>query len=89
MLRLSLQFSSTYKAGCKSSPGSLVGTAQDLVLTENSDMWSVEDSVAFFAETLEVDAELGMAGIVCHETHRNRSCFNPAVTADIIARVPR
>jgi hypothetical protein len=52
-------------------------------------MWSVEDSVAFFAETLEVDAELGMAGIVCHETHRNRSCFNPAVTADIIARVPR
>lgn len=49
----------------------------------------MEDSVAFFAGTLEVDAELGVVGMVCHETHRNRSCFNPAITADIVARVPR
>lgn len=52
-------------------------------------MWSVEDSVTFYLGTLVVDSELGLEGKVCHETHRNRSCFNPLTTVQILRQVPR
>ncbi|KAK8870139.1 hypothetical protein IAR55_000709 [Kwoniella newhampshirensis] len=52
------------------------------------DMWTVEESIEFYKGTLVVDAELGLAGMVCHETHRNRSCYHPLPTAQILRQVP-
>ncbi|RKU47937.1 hypothetical protein DL546_009416 [Coniochaeta pulveracea] len=52
------------------------------------DSWSLDDSVEFFAGSLTVDAELGLEGKVCHETHRVRALYNPFVTAEVVRRVP-
>ncbi|WWC63269.1 uncharacterized protein I303_105869 [Kwoniella dejecticola CBS 10117] len=53
------------------------------------DYWSRETSIEFFRQTLEIDTELGLAGRVCHETHRNRSLFHPYIAADIVKAVPQ
>ncbi|CAG9998297.1 unnamed protein product [Clonostachys byssicola] len=53
-----------------------------------SDIFSYDESVEFFQGTLEIDAALGMIGKVCHETHRNRSLFNPYAAEYILKRVP-
>ncbi|OGM49405.1 hypothetical protein ABOM_003519 [Aspergillus bombycis] len=52
------------------------------------DGWSIDQSVEFFTGTLAVDAELGLAGMVSHETHRNRAFFSPYSTAAVLKRVP-
>jgi hypothetical protein len=72
-----------------------VGSVSDRVmiflrtkLTVRSDYWSPEQAVEFFRGTLEIDAEFGFTGIVCHETHRNRGLFNPYVSAYILEKVP-
>lgn len=54
-----------------------------------SDYWTLDESVEFHRGTLAVDAELGVTGKVCHETHRNRSLFNPYTTAHVLKSVPR
>ena len=56
---------------------------------EDSDGWSIDQSVEFFTGTLAIDAELGLAGMVSHETHRNRAFFSPYSTAAVLKRVPR
>ncbi|KAK7214423.1 hypothetical protein V2G26_002426 [Clonostachys chloroleuca] len=53
-----------------------------------SDVFTYEQSVEFFQGTLTIDAELGLSGIVCHETHRNRSLFSPYAAEFILKRVP-
>ncbi|KAF2009230.1 hypothetical protein BU24DRAFT_468211 [Aaosphaeria arxii CBS 175.79] len=53
-----------------------------------ADYWTVDQSIEFFKGTLETDDELGMTGKVCHETHRNRSLFNPYTTASVLEAVP-
>lgn len=55
----------------------------------NSDYWSWDDSVYFYKNALEIEKEEGFQGRVCHETHRNRSLFNPYVTDYVLQRVPQ
>jgi hypothetical protein len=52
------------------------------------DIWTVDQSVEFFQGTLAVDRELDLVDKVCHETHRNRSCYYPKITVEIVRRVP-
>lgn len=52
------------------------------------DLWDIEESVKFYRGTLAVDKELGLSGRVYHETHRNRSLFNPYSTHAILKAVP-
>ncbi|KAE8152252.1 hypothetical protein BDV25DRAFT_128146 [Aspergillus avenaceus] len=52
------------------------------------DGWSVDQAVEFFEGTFAIDAELGFAGLVSHETHRNRVFFSPYLTAQVLKRVP-
>lgn len=66
-------------------------TPQDLELsnlTDGSDIFTCDQSVEFFKGTLEIDAELGLSGLVCHETHRNRSLYTPYAADYILRRVP-
>ncbi|KAH8204611.1 hypothetical protein TruAng_001240 [Truncatella angustata] len=53
-----------------------------------SDILTPDQSVEFYQKTFAVDEELGFSGRVCHETHRNRSMFNPQVADYILKRVP-
>ncbi|KAK6198416.1 hypothetical protein LQW54_010310 [Pestalotiopsis sp. IQ-011] len=53
-----------------------------------SDIWTFDQSVEFYKGTFAIDEELGFAGKVCHETHRNRSLFSPQATDYIVSRVP-
>ncbi|KAJ5109974.1 hypothetical protein N7532_002619 [Penicillium argentinense] len=52
------------------------------------DTWDVEESIKFYRGTLQVDKELGLSGLVFHETHRNRSLFTPYTTLQILKAVP-
>ncbi|CAI4215968.1 unnamed protein product [Parascedosporium putredinis] len=52
------------------------------------DAWSLEECVAFYRGTLDIDIEMGLAGKVCHETHRNRCMFNPYKAREILYHVP-
>ncbi|KAL7650398.1 hypothetical protein ACMYSQ_010182 [Aspergillus niger] len=54
-----------------------------------ADYWSFDESVYFYKNALEIEKEEGFEGIVCHETHRNRSLFNPYSTDYIVQRVPQ
>ncbi|RDH34998.1 xylose isomerase-like protein [Aspergillus welwitschiae] len=54
-----------------------------------ADYWSFDESVFFYKNALEIEKEEGFEGIVCHETHRNRSLFNPYSTDYIVQRVPQ
>ncbi|CAG7917827.1 unnamed protein product [Penicillium olsonii] len=51
--------------------------------------WTVDEAVQFYSGTLDVDAELGLTGKVCHETHRNTAFFSPDSTAPVLERVPK
>lgn len=53
-----------------------------------ADHWTREQSVEFYKGTFQVESELGLTGKVSHETHRNRSLFNPYVTEYILEHVP-
>ncbi|KAM0421126.1 hypothetical protein ACHAPT_011018 [Fusarium lateritium] len=53
------------------------------------DYWTLDESVYFYQKTLEIDQELGLTGLVCHETHRNRSLFTPYVAKHILTKVPK
>lgn len=63
---------------------------RQLILTfQNArDAWDVEESIKFYKGTLQIDDELGLAGRVTHETHRNRSLFTPYATQRILEAVP-
>jgi hypothetical protein len=54
-----------------------------------SDYWSWGDSVYFYENALKIEKDEGFQGRVCHETHRNRSLFNPYVTDYVLQRVPK
>lgn len=64
-------------------------TVEILIRYLHSDYWSFDESVYFYKNALEVEKEEGFEGIVCHETHRNRSLFNPYSTDYIVQRVPQ
>ncbi|CBF82517.1 hypothetical protein AN9115.2 [Aspergillus nidulans FGSC A4] len=53
-----------------------------------ADHFSWDDSVAFYKKALQVEKEEGFDGRVCHETHRNRSLFNPYAADYILQKVP-
>ncbi|KAL4994139.1 hypothetical protein BDV10DRAFT_199046 [Aspergillus recurvatus] len=53
-----------------------------------ADHFSWDDSVAFYKKALQVEKEEGFHGRVCHETHRNRSLFNPYAADYILQKVP-
>ncbi|OJI84614.1 hypothetical protein ASPTUDRAFT_56507 [Aspergillus tubingensis CBS 134.48] len=53
-----------------------------------ADYWNFDESVYFYQKALQVEKEEGFEGIVCHETHRNRSLFNPYSADYILQRVP-
>jgi hypothetical protein len=53
------------------------------------DAWDVEESIKFYRGTLAIDEELGVAGRVVHETHRNRSLFTPYATRRVLEAVPQ
>ncbi|KAF9884413.1 hypothetical protein FE257_001813 [Aspergillus nanangensis] len=53
-----------------------------------ADYWSLDDSVYFYRQALQIEKEEGFEGKVCHETHRNRSLFNPYATDYILQHVP-
>jgi hypothetical protein len=55
----------------------------------SSDYWSLDDSVYFYQNALQIEKEEGFEGIVCHETHRNRSLFSPYATDYILQKVPQ
>ncbi|KAM0750880.1 hypothetical protein T439DRAFT_356614 [Meredithblackwellia eburnea MCA 4105] len=57
-------------------------------IQSGSDVWSIEENVEFFRGTLSIDKELGVEGLVCHETHRNRGFHNPYVSVEILNRLP-
>ncbi|RKL00754.1 hypothetical protein BFJ68_g12620 [Fusarium oxysporum] len=52
------------------------------------DYWSLDESVYFYQKTLGIDKELGLTGLVSHETHRNRSLFTPYAAKYILPKVP-
>ncbi|GJD03287.1 xylose isomerase TIM barrel [Colletotrichum higginsianum] len=54
-----------------------------------SDVWTLDQSVEFYRGTFKIDEELGFAGRVTHETHRNRSLFTPYATKYILEKVPK
>ncbi|KAH7169342.1 hypothetical protein DER46DRAFT_624555 [Fusarium sp. MPI-SDFR-AT-0072] len=54
----------------------------------HSDYWSLDESVYFYQKTLGIDKELGLTGLVSHETHRNRSLFTPYAAKYILTKVP-
>lgn len=54
-----------------------------------SDLWTLDESIAFYKGAIAIDQELELGGLVCHETHRNRSCWNLDVTTKIIREVPQ
>ncbi|CAI7615992.1 unnamed protein product [Penicillium bialowiezense] len=54
-----------------------------------NERWTVDEAVEFYRGTLDVDAELGLAGKVCHETHRNTAFYHPESTASVLKRVPK
>jgi sugar phosphate isomerase/epimerase len=51
------------------------------------DAWTLDQSVHFFSEALELGERHDVA--VCFETHRSRSLFNPWVTLAILQRIPQ
>jgi hypothetical protein len=53
-----------------------------------SDYWTLDESVYFYQKTLGMDKELGLTGLVSHETHRNRSLFTPYAAKYILPKVP-
>ncbi|KAL2859088.1 xylose isomerase-like protein [Aspergillus pseudodeflectus] len=53
-----------------------------------ADHFTWDDSVRFYQLALQVAKEEGFEGRVCHETHRNRSLFNPYAADYILQRVP-
>ncbi|KAF0318588.1 hypothetical protein GQ607_014139 [Colletotrichum asianum] len=53
-----------------------------------SDIWTPDQSVEFYQGTFKIDEELGFAGKVTHETHRNRSLYHPYVAKYVLDRVP-
>lgn len=55
----------------------------------NSDIWTLDQSVEFYQGTFRIDEELGFAGRVTHETHRNRSLFTPFAAKYILEKVPK
>lgn len=61
----------------------------DMLTSKGRDYWTLEESVQFYKATIEIDAELGLAGKVVHETHRNRSLFTPYATTHILREVPK
>lgn len=62
---------------------------QSMCFTDcDSDYWTVDESVYFYQKTLEIDQELGLTGLVSHETHRNRALFTPYATKQILLKVP-
>lgn len=60
-----------------------------MLTSKGRDYWTLEESVQFYKATIEIDAELGLAGKVVHETHRNRSLFTPYATTHILREVPK
>ncbi|KAI0907583.1 hypothetical protein F4824DRAFT_469228 [Ustulina deusta] len=54
-----------------------------------SDFWTPDEAVYFFQRTLDIDREMGVEGMVCHETHRNRAFYTPFVTDYVLKRVPQ
>ncbi|KAL2783496.1 xylose isomerase-like protein [Aspergillus keveii] len=53
-----------------------------------ADHFSWDGSIRFYQLALQVAKEEGFEGRVCHETHRNRSLFNPYAADYILQRVP-
>ncbi|KAL4878269.1 xylose isomerase-like protein [Aspergillus karnatakaensis] len=53
-----------------------------------ADYWSWDESVYFYQNALKIEKEEGFEGRVCHETHRNRSLFNPYSADYILQKVP-
>lgn len=69
----------------------LVGVALGRILDEHqvsSEYWSWDDSVYLYRNALQIEKEGGFEGIVCHETYRNRSLFNPYAADYILQKVP-
>ncbi|RAL00060.1 sugar phosphate isomerase/epimerase family protein [Aspergillus ibericus CBS 121593] len=54
-----------------------------------ADYWTWDESVYFYQRALQVEQEEGLQGKVCHETHRNRSLFNPYAADYILQKVPQ
>ncbi|KAF5722634.1 hypothetical protein FMUND_2637 [Fusarium mundagurra] len=52
------------------------------------DYWTLDESVYFYQKTLGIDKELGLTGLVSHETHRNRSLFTPYAAKYILPKIP-
>jgi sugar phosphate isomerase/epimerase len=50
------------------------------------DAWSLEQSVDFFGQAMDVSNDLGITA--SFETHRSRSFFNPWITRDILRQLP-
>ncbi|KAL4869702.1 hypothetical protein BDV12DRAFT_74888 [Aspergillus spectabilis] len=53
-----------------------------------ADYFSWDESVCFYQKALQVEKEEGFKGRVYHETHRNRSLFNPYAADYILQKVP-
>ncbi|KAJ0419377.1 xylose isomerase-like protein [Aspergillus carlsbadensis] len=53
-----------------------------------ADHFTWDESVRFYQLALQVAKDEGFEGRVCHETHRNRSLFNPYAADYILQRVP-
>lgn len=52
------------------------------------DTWSLDESIYFFQQVLELEKEEGFEGRIYHETHRSRSFFTPFATEHILQKVP-
>lgn len=51
------------------------------------DAWTLEQSVGFISEAMALGERYGV--LLCFETHRSRSLFNPWVTLAILQRIPQ
>jgi hypothetical protein len=57
-----------------------------LTIIAGCDAWSIEQSVDFFGQAMEISNDLGITA--SFETHRSRSFFNPWITRDILRQLP-
>jgi sugar phosphate isomerase/epimerase len=57
-----------------------------LTVIAGCDAWSIDQSVHFFGQAMDISNELGITA--SFETHRSRSLFNPWVTRDILRQLP-
>jgi sugar phosphate isomerase/epimerase len=74
------------KSLCCQAEAAMECNPRFLTVIAGCDAWSVEQSVNFFGEAMDIAGKLGVA--ISFETHRSRSLFNPWTAGNILRQLP-